>query len=581
MAEQEKMPEERPASVFLNPNNPDTKHPALVEEKRFYFFSDNYQLPGEPKLEKAVETYLDQVDKAFQNEWPLHPNLIFERDTKKLTNHAYNLDFRENEIGRIRSILPPDVPVFSLIDALTDVVMLQNLKRYASIRLEAFQKLRLHANWFFLIAAIFGLLTGIATYHFSIPTGSSYQYDSGLFILGGIVFFCFLFATIAMFCYIYFVGWPFHISQGLKNTKEKYEEAVRDAAGLAATKLQKKGADIAQLMNDLKNRLDQLGDLDEKRVIEAPKLVRVLLWCPERMGLIENYYRAKMDQFMVYSARESLAHNRFSRSLIYNRAIFIFSSWGFLFSSILVALFLSVIVEAKGPSKPALNQNQGAAPAVAEMSLPPVQGSASVTGTSGSAAPAANRENGAPQTNGPKDNAESTMVSLLGDIKVPAITVWAMAVLTMFILAAALVAWVVARLIHRYTLPEIAHEDDAMWGRAARAFLGGIAIAVVAAVAVLIYPNSWLVLLGLYFGLTVWVVLPIVLANLIFVRYANVYTSNVLSAVQRKMDASQWTRYSTLRIDQRIAEVFNSIYKAWYSEHRRGRFDQPSSGGTG
>lgn len=58
----------------------------------------------------------------------------------------------------------------------------------------------------------------------------------------------------------------------------------------------------------------------------------------------------------------------------------------------------------------------------------------------------------------------------------------------------------------------------------------------------------------------------------IYKEHEQKFTSNVLEAVRKKMDAGQWTRYSDLRVDQRIAEVFGAIYQAWYNESRKGIF---------
>jgi hypothetical protein len=67
-----------------------------------------------------------------------------------------------------------------------------------------------------------------------------------------------------------------------------------------------------------------------------------------------------------------------------------------------------------------------------------------------------------------------------------------------------------------------------------------------------------------------WFAIPIIFARRIFVKYEREYSSNVLEAVQKKMEASQWTRYSDLRIDRRIAEVFNAIYAAWFKADSKG-----------
>jgi hypothetical protein len=51
-----------------------------------------------------------------------------------------------------------------------------------------------------------------------------------------------------------------------------------------------------------------------------------------------------------------------------------------------------------------------------------------------------------------------------------------------------------------------------------------------------------------------------------------------LTAVIKKMDSSQWTRYSDLRVDQRVAEVFAAIYNVWLRESSKGIY--PGGGGT-
>ena len=501
-------PSDLPAPV----GTPD--HPGVTTKNGFYFFRDEYQLPKEPGVDDAETRYLAEVEKAFQNRWPLHPNLVHHRNDAEKIRHAYDLDFRETEIKRIRDILPVDKPVFDYIDALVDVVMLKNLEIYVQKRFAAFRHVtrdtqrhfRNVGAFVFAFACIgFGIL--FSAWHWFSLIGLELAALPAIAIAG-----------LATLRENRNQIWP-NISQiELTGPKEKYEEAVRDAAGLAASKLATKGRDVENLMNALKNRLDTMLSPDESRVEHAPKLVRILLWNPERMGLIENYYRAKMDQFMVKSARVSIANAVNIDGLITNRSIFLKVLWRFFAASVVIGGL--VLLAGLYPHQPWSISQYFAA----------------------------------------------TLLTVL--LLAIAITV------TLARYAVRLV-----QLGHKYEPAEVAKHTVELQRNGLRAAVAGIALGLLPLVAVIVYPPSFipvlLLALAAFITASIWFWVPIIFARRIYREYEKEYSSNVLEAVQKKMDASLWTRYSDLRIDQRLAEVFTAIYQAWYKADSKGVFGSP------
>jgi hypothetical protein len=485
-------------------------HDGVVVRDGFFFFRDDYQLPKEPSAEDAEARYLGEVEKAFQNRWPLHPNLIFRRSDAVKVKHAYDLDFRDNEIKRIRDILPVDAPVFDYIDALVDVVMLKNLDIYVKERLDAFNAIvRATREWFAAFAAVF-LAVIIGAYWG--PGGLPPVLYWELAPVGAI--------GIAALLVRYTTArrlWRVLIKLELKGRKEKYEESVRDAAGLAATKLAAKGRDVETLMNALKNKLDTVRAPNAARVEHAPKQVRVLLWSPERMGLIENYYRAKVDQFMVKSARVSLDATVNTNGLIQNRVIFLAAATCFFLLDLCITGVIRICSD-----------------------WPWIQ-----------------------TANG---------FNLRGFL----------VVLTLLLLSTAATAAVaisaafLAHRSHEFEPEDVARRNKTLLMNGIRAASFAVLVGTVPVVAVWAFPHAFWPVMALALAVLlfcyVWLGIPIAYAHLIFRKYEDEYSSNVLEAVQRKMDASQWTRYSDLRIDQRIAEVFTAIYEAWRKADSKGLY---------
>jgi hypothetical protein len=483
-----------PATQSAPTGKPD--HPGLTMKEGFYFFRDEYQLPKEPTVDEAEARYLGEVEKAFQNRWVLHPNLIPQRTDAQLIKHAYDLDFRENEIKRIRDILPVDEPVFDYIDALVDVVMLKNLEIYVGKRFSAYKHIVYDTHmWFgciFVLTLAMLFVAGTLVFGLSIPTLFEFA-PIGAVVVAALVTWG---ANVKL-------TWPYLRNLELKAPKEKYEEAVRDAAGLAASKLATKGRDVENLMNSLKNKLDTMSSPDASRVEHAPKLVRILLWNPERMGLIENYYRAKMDQFMVNSARVSIDGSVKTQGIIYNRRIFM---------SVLAASFVFGV-------------------GIAWF--------------------------------------KANLHSMWNALPVFALVLAAVA-------AVALSSVSLACLSHTFEPQDVARHNIALQRNGIRAAGLAVVFGLAPMTVILVFPKFFIPTVAFSFTLLllaiVWFAISVIFARLIFQKYKHEYSSNVLEAVQKKMDASSWTRYSDLRIDQRLADVFTAIYEAWRRADSKGVF---------
>lgn len=485
----------------------DPAHPGVTTREGFYFFRDEYQLPKEPSVEQAETRYLAEVEKAFENRWPLHPNLIANRSNAQRVKHAYDLDFRDNEIRRIRAILPVDKPVFDYIDALVDVVMLKNLDIYVAKRFTAFKHIvRKTRTWF--IAMFLMVATGVFASLFLHGTAGLLSGEIALVA-------AFAIATVVTIAVNVTQTWPYLRDTELKQPKEKYEEAVRDAAGLAASKLAAKGRDVENLMNSLKNKLDTMTSPDASRVEHAPKLVQVLLWNPERMGLIENYYRAKMDQFMVNSARVSIDGAVKTKRIVYGNMIFL---------SMLAVFFVLGLAFALLAASKHIFPDSGAA-----------------------------------------TNLHAMWITL--------------AVLALFAIAVTAVArstMLLEDVSHTFEPEDVARHNKKLQRSGIRAALSAIVLGLLPCALIVVFHKQWaaMIVLSLMVLLTigVWYLIPIIFVRRIFETLHNEFSSNVLEAVQRKMDASLWTRYSDLRIDQRLAEVFTAIYTAWHRADSKGVF---------
>lgn len=480
----------------------------IGEQDGYLIFRDEYELSGEPSADEAVDTYLKAVDEAFLNKYPLHPNLKDQRTDQELVDHAYDLDFRNEEMKRIRGILHSDSDVFDYIDALVDRVMAENVKRYQVKRNEIVQKLVwVEHFWSFLVFVPTSLLC-IWYYFFS--------FELELSGLGfGLIISVVLFAVSASWGRFWSkFMWNKSRRLELSNEKSHYEHAVSTAAQMLASKLSAKIHAIEKLMLDVKSKLDTVSRPNNSRVELAPRLVRIMLWCPERVGLMENYYRAKMDQFVYESARIGLKDRASTDSSIQR------GNW--FFFSLLAGIVLTQVLVQLGSQMPHwLFMNFWGLTAILYGLLMLNAWRQVQSAAHGRLPLRAQRIH------------EIVVNSELMQV------VWG--------LAGALV-FVVPYLVPVEWLPN-----------------SPSLIAMVSSI--------WFLLLcSLYLRAAHhW-------RNLVFSVLKSEFTSNVFGAVLKKMESTRWTRYDEFRVDQKIADVFGAIYQAWFNESRKGLFGKETDG---
>ncbi|HAH10691.1 MAG TPA: hypothetical protein DCL54_11280 [Alphaproteobacteria bacterium] len=553
----EETPVPQTAVMLSGTEQPAGLQGATVMSEGFHAFNDSFQLPVEPTCEEALQNYLPEVDRFFSDDFDPHPNMLLERDHDAKMLHAYDLDYREVEMKRIRSQSPKDKTVFDYIDTLVDTVMLANLHVYVDKRDDIFKNILRETRQVYFSVAIFAALIGaVLAYYLGVLSGWSAWYFGALVGL--------FTAFMARFGRDYALKW--HIwklqNETLLKTKRIYEEFVRDAASLLASKLSMKGREIESLMKDLKNRLDQVGDVEKRRMEQAPSLARLLLWCPLRMQLIENYYRAKFDQFMLKSARKSLEVDVSVEQAILSRRIRLSAGQiGFLVG-LMVTIFVLTVAGERGTFAGMVSNT---ASQWLNWSTEPV-----------STAPAA--------ATPPAAAANAPAAASGDDMSMDVGLFWTLAALVICMIAFFFVvgrsAMKIVPVAHKFAPEAIAHHDESLYSSGIRAGILGFMVPMI--------PTGLILLLGwdpiavwstyLGFGLVMWpyVEKEIELTDRIFKKNQHIYTSNVLRAVSRKMEATKWQRYAELRGDEKVAGVIQSVYGAWYAEVRKGRFDDTS-----
>jgi hypothetical protein len=489
----------------------------MIGEKDGYFiFRDEYELSGEPNADEAVDAYLKEVDDAFLNKYPLHPNLKDNRTDQELVDHAYDLDFRIEEMKRIRGILQPDKDVFDFIDVLVDRVMAENLKKYQIKRNEIVQTLAGDERWASLLVFVpstlwvsfFFTSTGVA--------GSPFTMFLGVFVL----------AVIASVAGRQWAGFKWRTShrQALLKEKTHYENAVLSGAQLLASKMAVKIHAIEKLMLDVKSKLETVSRPNNSRVEQAPRLVRIMLWCPERVGLMENYYRAKMDQFVYESARIGLKDRANTESSIARGRWFFYS------------LLLGIVATQSLVHTPFL--------------------------------------------------APSWAPTVLSSPYWLHINFWGLTAIFFGFLI--LRAWFVVEHLAHYRLPLRAQRihEIVVVSQLSQVLLG-LAWSLVFVVPYLVpteivFGSPWLMALFSSFCFLVLCDLFLRPAHhwrrLVFLEHKSEFSSNLLGAILTKMESTRWSRYDEFRVDQRIADVFGAIYQAWFNESRKGLFGKDVDG---
>jgi hypothetical protein len=492
-------------------------HPALSNRHGYNFLRDEHRLEPEPDIDEAFDAYLDKVDLAFRNEWPLHPNVRAERSHAELLHDAFELDFREGEMARIRSILPADKDVFDLIDVLGEIILYDNLDIYLEARRKVFRKL---TRWPLVIASVFLGFFAILIAGFAGP-----QLPSGPIVMSltcvSVVLVSAVFTRLMSGLLLKYF-WNRFVVEGLVNRRNEYESSVRDATGLVSGCLAQLAHEIKERVQELKNRLDRMGKAESGRTERAPELVRLLLWFPERLGLIENYYRARVDHFVKRSAERILESDaRVDRYLKLRESFLTVIAAG------LSVLVLSGVVDHLGLSGH-----------VGEMDI---RFFAMLAFCSGAIVA------GLMFLRRPLFSERSALRFL------PSSSAWAQHLIARGrgwgVVSAALI------------LAVLSLSNLAATGMSGAEELANLAY---------LLPHTLALIIGLVVGGQFF---QRAIAHRLYVIERTRLSANVMSAVVKKMENSTWAAYSSVRVDKKIAEVYAAVYSE-LNEWKRARIQQ-------
>lgn len=285
----------------------------LVEYRGYWAIKDGSTLKPEPEIEDSIDEYIESVDKAFKSEYPVHPNLEMNRNHDQLIFHAYDLDYRIEERRRIRKILPADADVFELINHFADKILGENLERYLNNRREAFYKLSKSVWLAYGLALALGLSVMALPWVAPGLAGAVAAWLEPSIAGAGVLFGSLAAAAGLFFLLGYVLPRPFYwfwrdqiINKGLIYSHRQYESNVRDAAGSLQNAITTLQSEISDRTEKLARHLSTMGGGQMNRLNDSRNYMRLLLWFPERLGLIENYYRGAIDQFVRRSALKVL-----------------------------------------------------------------------------------------------------------------------------------------------------------------------------------------------------------------------------------------------------------------------------------
>ncbi|NWH08802.1 MAG: hypothetical protein HXY22_09215 [Alphaproteobacteria bacterium] len=270
-----------------------------VLQEDFVHFSDTYHFAEEPPLEVAVTAYSELIDRSFSAVWELHPSMKGSRDWQQLFYDSINLDYRAQEMSRIRDMLPADAEVFDMIDAFSRKVLLANGRIFN-------RKKTAYLRWMNILSVGGTLVVGLlATVVIDVirPSLLSSHIPWPWLVPSPI------FGNIAAALLVFGIGftlWSVHFWRELTSLKATYEHAMRDAAGLLSRNLIERTTVIDRQISEAIVHLQKMGDYSAERASEAENYVRLLTWLPGRIGHYENYYRASLDWFVKASARAAL-----------------------------------------------------------------------------------------------------------------------------------------------------------------------------------------------------------------------------------------------------------------------------------
>lgn len=297
-------------------------------EKTFWIMTDPpFRSFASMPVEEMSEALKGQISKAYSSNSELYINFVADREREKLVEHAWELDYQQSEMTRIRKMVPLDEDYFDAIDAFSNRVLTQNTARFLESQTDLLLKRLNRASGLALtvgVIFVFVLLV-IATLGFSLATSTSVAEAIAIcwgHVLSGVEAVIrttglpgFMLAASSGLTVLFWVAIRmadrFRI-EGYRSARRerfaKYDDAINSSVHRVKNMLDRAGEDVRSTTEKLQGQMSRMGQTGGEEV-KRKQIVRMLLFYPERLGLLMNYFRASMNQFVERSAWLALQHN--------------------------------------------------------------------------------------------------------------------------------------------------------------------------------------------------------------------------------------------------------------------------------
>ncbi len=258
-------------------------------------------LPDEPNARADEMTvFAPHIENFYDCKFPVYRNEKRRAKDSEILKYLVSEDYRQIERERIRATNTYDAPVYDLIDTVIKDGLLENQRAYIKLRDRWFLRT------FFGAGLVLSLVLGAYLLARTNILGEAIMFGS---IVGPIDFN--VIAALVLFLLSLAIYQPYFLRrENLKRRSMAYRTAASNTMARLREQLANKINDIQRLQDDVGNDVQAIAtpaDIDAKRLnINA----RVLMWLPERVRLIEEYFRQAFDGFFAASA-EAVMKRRF------------------------------------------------------------------------------------------------------------------------------------------------------------------------------------------------------------------------------------------------------------------------------
>jgi hypothetical protein len=257
-------------------------------------------------IDEAIKIPSEHIERAFINHWDRHANVEINRTHEILRRQAYELSFGEDEKKRIRDSLPGDADVLDVIECFGSQILLENFGRYLARRRKYFRSLSVFAPLSAAVAS--ALVVGVLYYFFRNWLFPASLASSGItlfqMVAPGVIFGA-VFAAVGVVATV--LGWSTLIADKLKTERTYYAEIVKGSTSRVKSYLSSIQRGFATLSVSAQKQLTDIKKREDNFVGTAKQYVRLIVWFPVRLEMIEAFYRATIDSYMERSAKEVLA----------------------------------------------------------------------------------------------------------------------------------------------------------------------------------------------------------------------------------------------------------------------------------